>query len=389
MRKVVVAVLLVVPCFPLLAACGAPGSASSPPATSTPAAARPSAAATNVPSAVETGAGPAAASAAATTPATPGSTAADATSGRDIRVALVTSGGRVDGGGIEQLVYEGLQRAQQELGVSIDYVEPGQPTEIETNLERFASGDYDLVIGVGFEMGDSMQAVAREHPDTQFAIVDFASDAPLGNLKVLLFAEDQAGYIVGTMAALVSQSNTIGVVGGVQIPPVERFVKGYEAGAKAQKPDINVLSVYLPTFGDPAAGAEAARSQIAAGADVIFGAGGPTGSGAIAAAAKDDTFVIGVDQDEYTTTFRGGAAPGADKILTSALKRFDNAVFQVVHDVVHGTFTSELYRGTVENGGVDYAKAHDASAAITPEIKARVDEVKQGLADGSITTGVE
>ena len=152
---------------------------------------------------------------------------------------------------------------------------------------------------------------------------------------------------------------------------------------------MTVLSVYLPTFGDPAAGAEAARSQIAAGADVIFGAGGPTGSGAIAAAAKEGTFVIGVDQDEYMTTFQGGSAPGADKIITSALKRFDNAVFQTVHDVVNGTFTNELYRGTLKNGGVDYAAAHDATAAVTPEIKARVDAVKQGLADGSITTGVE
>ena len=149
-----------------------------------------------------------------------------------------------------------------------------------------------------------------------------------------------------------------------------------------------MLSVYLPSLGDPAAGAAAARAQIAAGADVIFGAGGPTGSGAIAAAAKDGMFVIGVDQDEYTTTFHGGAAPGADTIITSALKRYDNAVSQAVHDIVNGTFTRELYRGTVQNGGVDDAAAHDATAAVTPDIKARVEAVKQSLADGSITTGV-
>jgi basic membrane protein A len=123
-------------------------------------------------------------------------------------------------------------------------------------------------------------------------------------------------------------------------------------------------------------------------ADVIFGIGGPTGSGAIAAAAKDGIFDIGSNPDEYMMTSRSGTVEGVDKILTSAFKRFDNAAFQVVQDVVNGTFTSEAYRGTVANGGVDYAEAHD-TVAVTSEIKAKVDGVKQSLSDGSITTGIK
>jgi basic membrane protein A len=246
------------------------------------------------------------------------------------------------------------------------------------------------VIGVGFLMGEAVQLVASRHPDVNFAIVDFAYETPPANVKGLVFEEDQAGYLAGTMAALLTKSNTIGVVGGIeQVPAVQKFVKGYEAGAKAQKSDITVRSVYLPSFTDPAAGAEAARSQISDGADVIFGAGGQTGSGAIQGAASQGALVIGVDQDEYNTTFKGGSVEGADKLVTSAIKRVDNAVFDTIKSAVDGNFSNELYVGNVANGGIDYAEAHDASATVTAEIKAQVDKIKEGLGDGSIKTNVQ
>lgn len=147
--------------------------------------------------------------------------------------------------------------------------------------------------------------------------------------------------------------------------------------------------MYLPSFTDPAAGGEAASSMIAEGADVIFGAGGQTGSGAIQKAAEQGVYVIGVDQDEYNTTFRKGSTKGADKLVTSATKRVDNAVFDTIKSVVDGKFSNELYVGSVQNGGVDYAECHDACGAVTAEIKAKVDEVKKGLGDGSIKTNVE
>jgi basic membrane protein A len=174
------------------------------------------------------------------------------------------------------------------------------------------------------------------------------------------------------------------VVGGVEIPPVQKYVLGYEAGAKYINPDIEVAKVYVPSFTDPAQGAEAAKNQISEGADVIFGAGGQTGSGAIQSAAEAGIFVIGVDQDEYNTTFKGGPAP---KLVSSALKRVDNAVFAVIKAASEGKFEAGLYVGTAENGGVDYAEFHDAE--VSAEIKTKLDAIKADLASGKLKTGVK
>ena len=393
MRKTLYGMLMLVLLLPILAACGggtagtgatatAGSDTTSPPplVTEAPASAAPS----------EIASPEASAAGVTATAETTETSAAGGANGSDIKVALVTDVGKVNDGTFNQFAYEGLQRAQEELGIQVDYIETQQPTDYERNLEQFASQDYNLVIGVGFLMGEAVQLVASRHPDVNFAIVDFAYETPPANVKGLVFEEDQAGYLAGTMAALLTKSNTIGVVGGIeQVPAVQKFVKGYEAGAKAQKSDITVRSVYLPSFTDPAAGAEAARSQISDGADVIFGAGGQTGSGAIQGAAAQGALVIGVDQDEYNTTFKGGSVEGADKLVTSAIKRVDNAVFDTIKSAVDGAFSNELYVGNVANGGIDYAEAHDASATVTAEIKAQVDKIKQGLGDGSIKTNVQ
>lgn len=412
MRRLLSSLLLLVLLLPVLVACGAGGDTASPSpgtgeASPSPAMGDTSSEASPTPFVTEppeegeaspspetpaTDATPDTAGE-ATTPTTDETAAAGPGSGEGIRVGLVTDVGRVNDGTFNQFAYEGLQRAQQELGVEIDFIETQQPTDYDRNLDQFASQGYDVVIGVGFLMGDAIQAAASRYPDVNFAIVDFAYEAPPENLKGLVFREDQAAYMVGAMAALMSESGTIGVVGGEEIPPVQRLVEGYRAGANAIAQEaggsINVQEVYIPSFTDPARGAEAARSQIAEGADVIFGAGGQTGSGAIQAAAQEGVWVIGVDQDEYNTTFNGGSVAGADRLITSALKRVDNAVYSVVEDVVNGTFNNELYVGTAENGGVDYAECHDACDAIPQEVLTRVEEIKQGLADGSIETGVE
>jgi basic membrane protein A len=302
--------------------------------------------------------------------------------------------GKVNDGTFNQFAYQGLQRAEQELGVEIDFIETQQPTDYARNIDQFANNDYDLVIGVGFLMGDAIAAAAADYPDVNFAIVDFAYDSPPPNVKGLVFQEDQAGYLAGAMASLISQSRIVGVVGGIEdVPAVRRYVEGYAAGAQATAAEdgstIDVRQVYIPSFTDPAQGSEAAQSQIAEGADVIFGAGGQTGSGAIQAAAlQDNVYVIGVDQDEYNTTFRNGSTDGADRLVTSAIKRVDNAVFETVRSAVEGTFNNELYVGNAANEGIGYAEAHDAEV-VTDEIRARLDEILAGLADGSIETGVE
>lgn len=400
MRKTVYGFLMLVLLLPILAACGASdtGTSTSSGAASTAGSTAASGAASTGPTTVVTEEPATASTAASTEASNEASTEASAEasgaaggSGEGLRVGLVTDVGKVNDGTFNQSAYEGLQRAEQELGVQIDFIETQQPTDYEKNLEQFASGGYDLVIGVGFLMGEAMATVASRYPDVKFAIVDFAyGDNPPANVKGLVFREDQSGFIAGTIAALISQNSNVGVVAGIEdVPAVKKFVEGYTAGAQAQKPDIRVQAVYTPSFTDPATGAEQARSQIAEGADVIFGAGGQTGSGGIAAAAQQGVFVIGVDTDEYRTTFKGGSEQGADKIVSSALKRVDNAVFQAVKDVADGSFTNELYVGDAANGGVDYAECHDACAAFPADVKSKVDAVKQGLADGSINTGVQ
>lgn len=373
MKKSLSAMLLMLALVvPVLAACGGA-------ATVTPTAA-PAEAPT-------TAAAPTAAAEAPTAMAEP-TAATGGGAGAKIKVGLVTDVGKVNDGTFNQYAYEGLQRAGKELGVEVAFVETQAQTDYDKNLEQFASQGFNLIIGVGFLMGDAVKAAAEKHPDINYAIVDFAYDPVIKNVRGLVFAEDQAAYLAGVLAASLSKSNNIAVVGGVEIPPVQKFVLGYEAGAKSVKPDITVQKVYIDSFTDRARGGEAAKNFISQGADVIFGAGGQTGSGGIQAAAQAGTYVIGVDQDEYVTTFQGGKAQGADKIISSATKRVDNAVFQAIKLAVDGKFEGGTAVGDASNEGVGLAPFHDADAAIPADVKTLLETTLKGLADGSIKTNV-
>lgn len=314
----------------------------------------------------------------------------DSSMGKKIKVGLVTDVGKVNDGTFNQFAYDGLKRAGTELGVETNFIETTASADYDKNLEQFASQNYDMIIGVGFLMGDAVKANSEKHLNIKYAIVDFAYSPDLPNVRGLVFAEDQAGYLAGALAASMSKSNTIGVVGGIEgVPAVKKFVLGYQNGAKSVKPDITVKSVYIDSFTDRARGAEAAKDFISQGADVIFGAGGQTGSGAIQAAAEAGVWVIGVDQDEYNTTFQKGAAKGSDKVLSSAMKRVDNAVFSAIKDAQAGTLKGGTQLYDAAGQGVGLAPFHDADSAISAEIKANLDTILKGLADGSIKTGVE
>jgi basic membrane protein A len=381
---------------PVLAACG--GSAAQP-TTAPTTAAQPTAMATAMePTAMATAMEPTAmatameptAMATAMATAMPGETGTPGgTMGKKIKVGLVTDVGKVNDGTFNQFAYDGLKRAGTELGVETNYIETTASADYDKNLEQFASQNYDMIIGVGFLMGDAVRANSEKHTGINYAIVDFAYSPDLPNVRGLVFAEDQAGYMAGVLAASMSKSNTIGVVGGVEgVPAVKKFVLGYQNGAKSVKPDINVKFVYIDSFTDRARGAEAAKDFISQGADVIFGAGGQTGSGAIQAAAEAGVWVIGVDQDEYNTTFQKGAAKGSDKVLSSAMKRVDNAVFSAIKDAQAGTLKggTQLYDASTQ--GVGLAPFHDAAGAIPADVQTKLDTTLKGLADGSIKTGV-
>lgn len=310
-------------------------------------------------------------------------------SGTGLKVGLVTDVGKVNDGTFNQFAYEGLKKAGSELGVEVNYIETQAQTDYGKNIDQFAAQGYNMIIGVGFLMGDAIKAAAEKYPDVKFAIVDSAYDPAITNVEGLVFAEDESGYLAGALAAQLSKSGSIAAVGGIEIPPVQKFLIGFENGAKSINPDIQVKKVYIDSFTDRARGAEAARSFIAEGADVIFGAGGQTGSGGIQAAAQDGVYVIGVDQDEYLTTFQKGAAPGADKIVSSAQKRVDVAVYNAIKSATDGTFKGGTVLFNAANDGVALAEPHDAASVITPEIKAKLDEIQKGLADGSIKTNVK
>jgi ABC-type uncharacterized transport system permease subunit/basic membrane lipoprotein Med (substrate-binding protein (PBP1-ABC) superfamily) len=305
-----------------------------------------------------------------------------------VRVGLVTDVGKVDDGTFNQYAYEGMMRAAEEFDLEATYIETARPEDGEGNILMLVEGGYHLVITVGQMLGEATERIAKGYPDTDFVTIDFAPYPVLPNVMGLLFAEDQAGFLAGALAGYLTQSSVLGVVAGDQIPPVIKFRKGFANGAKYVNPQVQVLGEYIESFTDPEKGRVVAQSFIEQGADVIFGAGGQTGSGGIRGAAEQGVWAIGVDQDEWVTTFENGQAPGADRLLSSAVKRVDNAVHVAIRRVVEGKFVGETALFDAGNEGIGLAPYHAAESAIPEEIKGRIDELAAGLRSGTITTGV-
>ena len=304
------------------------------------------------------------------------------------RVNMVTDIGKVDDGTFNQFAYEGMTGAAECFGIEdTSVIETASEADYDANLSTSAGENPDVLITVGFLLGTDTMAAAEENPNINYIGIDQWHPEYPSNYVGVLFNEHEGGFIAGALAASLSESGVVGVVAGREdVPPVVKFVNGYEAGAKYINPDIQVLSVYNESFTDPAKGASDAQQFIGDGADVIFGAGGPTGSGGIKAAAEAGAWGIGVDQDEYYTTFNGGTAPGSEYLASSAVKRVDLSAFRNIAATIQGTFSGGPFVLTAENLGITYAPFHDA--AVSPEAAANVERVRAGLADGSIDTGV-
>lgn len=248
---------------------------------------------------------------------------------KNIKVALVLSGGLGDRSFLDS-AYRGLQWAKERLpGVTVRHVECSDASEYEASVRTMARGGYDLVITIGFGMLDATNKVADQYPKVNFAIVDAISDRP--NVANLIFKEHEGSYLVGIVAGMMTKTNIIGFVGGMDIPLIRRFQLGFEEGVKVVNPRAKVLVGYAGAFNDPGKGKELALSQYQRGADVIYHAAGKTGEGVIAAAKERNRYVIGVDSDQCYI------AP--DNMLTSMMKMVDVAVFSVIKDVWSGTFT--------------------------------------------------
>lgn len=306
-----------------------------------------------------------------------------------LRVGLVTDVGKVNDGTFNEFAYKGMMQAVEEFGLESAFIETLAPTDYEKNITQFAEEGYDVIITVGFMIGDATRALAPNYPDIKFAGVDQFQADVIDNVMGLLFSEDQSGFLAGALAGLMTESKVVGIVCGMEIPPVVKFRLGYENGVHHVCPDCTVMGLYIDSFTDPARGKEAALSQIAEGADVIFGAGGPTGTGGIVAAAAEGIWVIGVDQDEYLTSFGRGSVEGHEKLLSSAMKRVDVSVYTAIKNVVKGAFEGGNALFYAENEGVGLAPFHDAEDAVPQEVKDKLEEIYQGLADGTIITGVE
>ncbi|MBU1226825.1 MAG: BMP family ABC transporter substrate-binding protein, partial [Actinobacteria bacterium] len=304
------------------------------------------------------------------------------------RVNLVTDIGKVDDGTFNQFAYDGMVGALTCFGITeSDYIETASEADYAANIGTSLTQEPDVMVTVGFLLTDATGAAATDNPDVSFIGIDQWMLEYPANMVGVLFNEHEGGFIAGAMAASLTASGVVGVVGGREdVPPVVKFVNGYEAGAKYINPDIRVLSVYNESFGDPAKGASDAAQFMGEGADVIFGAGGPTGSGGVKAAAEAGAWGIGVDQDEYFTTFAGGTAPGSEYLATSAMKRVDLAVFRNIAAAIDGSFAGGMYVLTAANDGITYAPFHDAM--IPAEVAAAVEAIRAGLADGSIQTGI-
>jgi basic membrane protein A len=296
-----------------------------------------------------------------------------AAGGEPIRVGLVTDIGGLNDRGFNSLANQGLEKAADELGVETRVLESKSDADYIPNLSQLAEEGYDLIISVGFLMGEATEKAAKEFPDTDFAIIDFGYEAPPTNLQGLVFKEQEVGYLVGYLAGLKTETAVVSSVGGQKIPPVDRFIAGYAAGAKAANPDVQTLNGYSQDFVDQAKCKEVALDQIAKKSDIVFQVAGGCGLGALDAAKEKGVLGIGVDADQGHL--------GAH-ILTSAQKKVDQAVFQTIEKAANQEF---------EGGGVTvFGLAEDGvgpgeyNADVTDEDKTKLDEITQQIVDGTI-----
>ena len=309
-------------------------------------------------------------------------------------VGLVTDVGKIDDKSFNQSTWEGVQMAKEEgIANQVQYIETVDAKDYDKNIATFADENYDVIVTVGFALGEATNAAAVKYPDVDFIGVDqfqaweYDGDdsTNIANVAGLNFPEDNAGFLVGALAAMMSESGKIGSVCGTDaVPPVWRFGEGYRAGAAYIDPEVEVFVVYHndvgfdKTFTDPEWGAATANSMIDQGADVIFGAGGKTGNGAVTAAAQRGVYAVGVDTDQYYTL-----PEAAPRMLSSAMKLLDTGTLGLIKLSKEGNFPSGNYFGDA-----GYAPFHDLENDVPAEVKAKMEEINAGLLDGSITTDV-
>jgi basic membrane protein A len=296
----------------------------------------------------------------------------------EIKIGLVLDRGGKDDKSFNASAYEGGLRAKNKLGIFLKYVEATDDNAFEPLLRAFAQRDFDLIIGIGFAQKEAVGKVAKQFPKAHFAIVDAQVDAP--NVRSLLFEEHEGAFIIGAIAALTSKTGKVGFVGGMDIPLIRRFEMGYEAGAKQVNPQAVVLANYVgitsEAWNNPPKGKELAIAQYDKGADVVFAAAGASNLGVLDAAEERKKLAIGCDSNQDWTK------PGF--ILTSMLKRVDEAVYATIEEVKAGKFAGGARHFGLADKGIDYSSDQYNAGILSESVRHRAEQLKADIIAGKI-----
>jgi basic membrane protein A len=310
------------------------------------------------------------------------------------KACQVTDLGGVDDKGFNQTAWQGVQDAEKSLGVEGKLLESKAETDYEPNVNSFVAEKCDIIITVGFLLGDATKKAAEANPDTKFSIVDFAYDPPVPNILGQVFATDEAAFLAGYLAAGMSQSGVVGTFGGVNIPPVTIFMDGFVRGVahynSVKGTSVTVLGwdpdakegLFTNNFESLDDGRAFAKNLVDEGADIVMPVAGPVGQGSAALASElgvDKLKIIGVDVDQYDTD-----PDHKGVFLTSVLKRMDSTTVAAVKEGLDGSFKGGVIVGTLASGGVGLAPYHDLDSAVPADLKAEIEKIAAGIKDGSI-----
>ncbi len=307
----------------------------------------------------------------------------------------VTDTGGVDDKGFNQTAWKGVTDAEASLGIMGKLLESKAETDYVPNINSFLGGDCDIIITVGFLLGDATKAAAEANPDQKFSIVDFAYDPVVPNILGQVFATDQAAFLAGYLAAGMSKTGTVGTFGGINIPPVTIFMDGFVHGVdyynKQMSKNVKVLGwdaaakegLFTGNFDSLSDGRDFAQNLYEEGADIVMPVAGPVGQGSAALATElgaDKLKIIGVDVDQYDTDPEHRAV-----FLTSVLKRMDATVMEAIKEAKDGTFQGGVTVGTLDNGGVGLAPFHVLDSEVSADLRADLGKIRMGIIDGSIS----
>ena len=293
--------------------------------------------------------------------------------GTGFKIGMVTDVGGVNDGSFNQSAWEGLQRAAENFGCEVKYIESKGDADFVPNIESFLDEDYDLIICTGYVMADAVRDAAELNPDQKFAIVDDASNADLDNVTCMMFEQEQASYLVGLAAGYTTESNVVGFVVGQANETMNSFGYGYCAGVLDANPDATILQYNANSFGDASAGKTAVNTMVTKGADVVFHAAGGTGLGVIDGCKENGIWAIGVDSDQSPL------AP--ETILTSALKRVDNACYDATKKAILGTLEGGVATYDLAAGGVDIAPTTDN---LSKDVLEKIEKAKKDIIAGDL-----